>query len=96
MTHTTPINTPPTTLVNDNNEALLTAAQAQLEAAQAQIVVRKAREAEEARQKETHEQEAQEQLEREVEEFLVGNRDRVVAEHVRWVEEVKEEYLARK
>ena len=55
-----------------------------------------AREAEEARQKETHECEAQEQLEWEVEEFLAGNRDQVTVEHVCWVEEVQEEYLARK
>ena len=45
---------------------------------------------------EAHQHEAWEELEREVEEFLVGNRDRVTAEHIHWVEEVREEYLARK
>ena len=92
MANTTPANTPPATFVdNDNDEALLATARAQLEATQARIVVQKAHKAKEARQRK-----AWEELEREIEEFLAGNRDRVVAEHIRWVEEVREEYLARK
>ena len=54
-------------------------------------MVWKARKAEEA-----HQHEAWEELEWEIKEFLAGNRDRVAAEHVCWVEEVREEYLARK
>ena len=88
-------NTPPATL-DDDDEALLAAARAQLEAAQARIVEWKAHEAEAACQKEAQEHEAREQLEREVEDFLVSNQDWVVVEHVRWVEEVKEEYRAKK
>ena len=90
MSNAIPTNTPPVTPIDDDNEAFLAAARAQLEAAQARMVVWKAREAEEARQREIREQEAWEQLEQDIEEFLAGNRDWVAAEHVHWVEEVRE------
>lgn len=80
----------------DDDEALLAAAQAQLVAAQARIMARKEREAEEARLQQIWVHEEWERLEKDVKEFLAGNRDRAAAEHVRWVEEVQEAHQVSK